>query len=252
MAIYRFPSNLDTGEGKNHVSFQVVDDTSPEFEKIHLYVQQGFNTSDSASYGNVDLGAINALQSFATSEKSLSGDDATVAGLKVIEKLTGEAGLNAKVALEKKIAFNPQTALAFESVGVRSFSFDFKLVPESEQESEIARAIENIFRKYLYPKKSGEFTLRYPPKWRIRFMSGENDNKYMPFIQDCYLVGFDATHNSEGNSFFANGAPTAVDMKLSFTETKIMTRSDLYPDNGYDYTYSRPEYATASTSGENS
>ena len=81
-------------------------------------------------------------------------------------------------------------------------------------------------------------------------MDGEKDNKFMPFMQDCYLVGLDVTHNSEGNSFFINGAPTAVDIKLNFTETKVMTQSDLYPENGFDYTYTRPEYTTASTSGE--
>ena len=124
-------------------------------------------------------------------EDVIQGVDATVMSLKAIEGITGDAGgLTAKAAQDQGVAFNPQTALAFEGVELRQFAFEFQLVPESKEEAEDARRIENFFRKYMYPEKAGLFSLKYPPKFKIQFFIGEEENKYMPMIHDCYSVSY--------------------------------------------------------------
>lgn len=251
-----FPSNLRTLADKSHsyITFEIIDQQAPDFKKIHLYAPTGFNTADAASFGNVNLGEINALNKFASGgQDGFNQDEALVAGLKVIEKLGADANKGALAAQQKGIAFNPATALAFETMQLRTFNFEFKLVPESAEESETARRIENLFRKYMYPKKSGAFTLKYPPKFRIKFMHGEQENKYMPMIHDSYLVALDATANPEGHATFSNGAPTAVDIKLTFQESRMLTQDLLYTESNYDYDYNQRNNgsSTASTTGEN-
>jgi len=257
MAIITYPRDLGEriGEGFPHISFELIDTSVPDFTKIHLYIPDGINSSDGASYGSLDLGVINSLKditSKADADKKFASNtnDALLVGLKAAEKFGVDSQLTSATAQSKGIAFNPQTALAFQNMNMRSFSFEFKLVPESPDDSETIRSIENLFRKYMYASKAGIYTLKYPPKWRIKYNVGEQENKYLPFMHDCYLSSFDALHNGDGNSFFANGAPTSTGIKLSFVETKMLTREDLYPENGYDYTYQRATYVSPSTSGE--
>ena len=99
--------------------------------------------------------------------------------------------------------------------------------------------------------------MKYPPKFKIQFFIGEEENKYMPMIHDCYLTGVGATMNPEGNSFFIDGQPTAIELSLSFSETKQLTRHDVYSESASDsdpsYDYSRPgSYQADSASGKSS
>jgi hypothetical protein len=65
------------------------------------------------------------------------------------------------------------------------------------------------------------------------------------FIHYSYLQSCQATYNSTGNVFHPDGAPTEIDIALTFVEAKALTREDLYGDSedvDYDntnYTYGR-------------
>ena len=254
-SIITFPSTLRNQADNNmpHIGFSLTGKHKPastEIERVHLFMTSGLSVKDGASYTGLDLGAVNAAKAVKDAKEQnkkaedvIQGVDATVMSLKAIEGITGDAGgLTAKAAQDQGVAFNPQTALAFEGVELRQFGFEFQLVPESKEEAEDARRIENFFRKYMYPEKAGLFSLKYPPKFKIQFFIGEEENKYMPMIHDCYLAGVSATMNPEGNSFFIDGQPTAITLGLEFQEAKQLTRSDLYlestseSDPNYDYT----------------
>ena len=262
--IVTFPRTLRNQADNNmpHIGFSLTGKHKPdsqEIDRIHLFIPQGFSVKDGAGYTGLELGALNAVQAVVKAEgdldkTGLSAADTSVMSLKAIEGIVGDAkGTTAKAAMEAGLAFNPQTALAFEGVELRSFEFAFKLVPESKEEAEDSRRIENFFRKYLYPKKEGLFSLKYPPKFKIQFFIGEEENIHMPMIHDCYLVGVQANINPEGNSFFIDGQPTAIELSLSFQEAKQLTRHDLYVEStsGSDptYDYSRPGSFEAEASG---
>ena len=247
-----------------HIGFSLTGKHKPastEIERVHLFMTSGLSVKDGASYTGLDLGAVNAAKAVKDAKEQnkkaedvIQGVDATVMSLKAIEGITGDAGgLTAKAAQDQGVAFNPQTALAFEGVELRQFAFEFQLVPESKEEAEDARRIENFFRKYLYPKKAGLFSLKYPPKFKIQFFVGEEENTYMPMIHDCYLTSVGATMNPEGNSFFIDGQPTAIELSLSFSETKQLTRHDVYTESASEsdpsYDYSRPGSYQADSSG---
>ena len=80
----------------------------------------------------------------------------------------------------------------------------------------------------MYAKREGEFALKYPPLFRIKFMKGKKVNEYMPFIFDSYLTGLTASYNNNANMFHKDGAPTDLTLALSFQEQRQLTRDDLY------------------------
>ena len=262
--IVTFPSTLrnEADQGMPHIGFSLTGKHKPastEIDRIHLFIPAGFQVKDGAGYTGIDLGSLTAakavkanVDSQKTALAGMTTGDATVMSLKAIEGITGDVGgTTAAAAMEQGVAFNPQTALAFEGVQLREFEFTFKMVPESKEEAEDSRRIENFFRKYLYPEREGLFTLKYPPKFKIQFFIGEKENPFMPMVHDCYLAGVDSTYNPDSNAFFVDGQPTAINLSLSFSETKQLTRTDLFKKGSGSkdpqFDYSRPgSYPTKS------
>ena len=255
-----FPRSLRTageGDGLPSIRFSIKKSLpSAEFESIQLYMPSGLQFTDGANYNGVNLGVINAASRFTnTAEKGeksnaksfVSPEEGVVTGLKILDKIGVDQNLLAAQALQQGVAFNPATALAFENVNLRQFSFAFTLVPESEKESRDIRDIENFFRKYMYPEVEG-FVSKYPPTFEIKFYDPIADDEieesiYMPMIHDCYITGVDVTINPEGNSFHkaSNGfAPTSTNMTLTFAEGRMLSRHDIYNKDNLQYNYSRP------------
>jgi len=260
-----FPRSLRTageGNGLPSIRFSIkksLPSAESEFESVQLYMPSGLQFTDGANYAGVELGMIKGAQSLKNSGGETSTEEQVTAGLKVIDKLgiAPEAVSAASIAAGSII--NPQTALAFENVNLRQFSFAFTLVPESEKESRDIRDIENFFRKYMYPEVQG-FVAKYPPTFKITFfdpiVGGEaSESIYMPMIHDCYITGVDVQINPEGNSFHkaSNGfAPTSTSMTLAFAEGRMLSRHDIYNKENLQYNYSRPNSSggQASTKGD--
>jgi len=233
--IYVFPESIRdkavSDSGFPFVSFEFVKRSLPENATVYLYLPPGFSVPDGAAYNNLDLGIIGNLNSDGTT--SISDSDRKAIAREAKNKLLTEFGF-ASLAAQQKIkkgeAFNPNTVLQFDNVNIRSFNFQFKLVPESAKEAKQVRNIENLFRAALYPEKKNRLYLEYPPTFKIKFYHGRKENTYMPQIQECFLANITTTYNAGTNMFHADGAPSEVDMSLTFTETKANTRKDLYPD----------------------
>jgi hypothetical protein len=209
--------------------------------------------SDSASMTTIDTGKRQALRGF-LGGATPKGSDLLVAGLELtkaivpgqLDEFTGIP----QIGLAHRVAFNPMTAVNFESVDVRTFSFSYIFVPESVTESFLATQISNWFRRYLYPKKAGNFSLKYPPRFRIDFMIGDKLNPWYPVYYDSFITGVDVKMNPNGRAFFPDGSPTSIGLDLSFQETKQLTRDKLYHDKSLYPNMTtdgmRPEYPPVS------
>jgi len=228
--IYVFPETIrEKAEGGYpFVSFSFIKRELPENPQVYLYLPPGFSVPDGAAYGNIDLGIIGAPNrgsgDLTTDEKTLIAQE--VAG-RALNNL-GAASVFTKSRIEQGVALNPNTVLQFDNVTVRSFNFQFKLVAESDKEANQILIIENLFRAALYPEVKDSLYLEYPPTFKIQFYHGDKENTFMPIIQECFLANITTTYNAGSNMFHADGAPSEVDMSLTFTETKANTRSDLY------------------------
>ena len=259
-SILTFPLNLRENQEKEYIRFSIVDRKAlDERKSIYLFTPQGISVPDAASYNQVDLGILgagtDAISNMLSSEEGVGGSGlgiadiisgATTAAIGKYGGAAGQAGL-----MKAGLTSNPYATVAFQGTTLRSFSFTFKMVPESEQEMEEARQIENTFRKFLYPKQhpASKLMLVYPPYWKIQFMNGEKENKFLPMIHLSYLTSMTGTYNSSGNAFHPDGGPTEIDISLTFQESKALTREDLYNNpEGYDdtlYHYDRKSTVSA-------
>jgi len=245
--ILTFPKNLasDITRGGAHVSFEIIGKgVEISTHKIHLYIPQGFALGDGANFGNVNLGMINAMQSSLAANskgtKSLAGvqdAEALAIGKAIIDKLGIDDSMSAasKTLEEKGVALNNQTTLTYEGSNIRTFDLSFQMIANSAQEAKTIRDIEHTFRKFMYAKREGDFALRYPALFRIKFMKGKAINPYMPKLFDSYLTGMSATYNNNGNMYHKDGAPTDLTISLSFQEQRQLTRDDLYKESQQDF-----------------
>lgn len=253
-SILAFPSTLGESvtKGGNHVSFEIIGkDSAIDVNKIHLYIPTGFALGDGANFGSIDLGVINAagdmIKKDDKGKNSNMGElEATAIGSALLSKMGIGGDLNAAgaAAVKAGVAINPQTTLTYEGSNIRQFELTFQLVASSAKEAETIRTIEHTFRKYMYAKREGDFALKYPPLFRVKFMKGKKVNKFLPFLIDSYLTSMNATYNSDGNMYHKDGAPTDVTISLSFQEQKQLTRDDLYEDGSslnqrFDYPESK-------------
>mgnify|MGYP001244648276 FL=1 len=253
-SILAFPSTLGESvtKGGNHVSFEIIGkDSAIDVNKIHLFIPTGFALGDGANFGSIDLGVINAAESMIKKDDkgknaNIGELEATAIGSALLQKMGIGSDLNAAgaAAVKSGVAINPQTTLTYEGSNIRQFELSFQLVASSAKEAETIRIIEHTFRKYMYAKREGDFALKYPPLFRVKFMKGKKVNKFLPFLIDSYLTSMNATYNSDGNMYHKDGAPTDVTISLSFQEQKQLTRDDLYEDGSslnqrFDYPESK-------------
>ena len=237
-SILAFPHTLgeEVSKGGHHVSFEIIGkEFNSDVFKIHLYVPSGISLGDGANFGNIDLGTINAIEGMMKKDeegnrKMATDLEATAIGTALLNKMGIGDDLSVAAANQVKsgVALNNQSTLAYEGSSIRTFEMAFTLVSSNSKEAETMRIIEHTFRKYMYAKREGEFALKYPPLFRIKFMKGKEVNKFMPFIFDSYLTGMTTSYNNNGNMYHKDGSPTDVQIQLSFQEQRQLTRDDLY------------------------
>lgn len=241
MSTLSFPETLrsDKNHDKPYVLFSIPEDPANQLDSswantttIALFMTDAAgDISDSAQTNQVATGKARALRGFAGGATPSSAD-LTVAGIELTSALVpgqGEEFLGIpEIGLNNRVAFNPQTAITFDQVDIRTYSFDYTFVPETANESTTAQLITDFFRKYLYPESSGLYSVKYPPMWRVQFMKGSTRNIYYPVYFDSFLTGVDVKHNPLGRANFPNGAPTSIGLTLTFQEAKQLTRDQLY------------------------
>jgi hypothetical protein len=131
---------------------------------------------------------------------------------------------------------NPYKEQTFQGVGFRPFEFQFVLRARNQVESSDIKKIVNAFRAYSKPSfktagNSGVFA--YPKEFRIEFLTADGgeykSNKFIPQIKYCICTSV-ATNFTGGGSWrsFEEGAPTDVQLSLSFQETEIITQEDVF------------------------
>lgn len=247
MEIIRFPKTLDPN--LPFVQFRVNERTAGAIETfyaINLFMPTGFATTDAGNYGGLETGmtggAVNAvLKNVGINTQGnaelTSSDVAAAASQYGPSAIAGQFGIGGldvvarKAALEKGVAVNPNILTTYDGHQIRSYQFDFKLVPESAQDSKVVQKIVDVFRNYSLPEKIGALSIQYPATFDIEFFKGEKPNSFMPKILTCYLTSLGVTTNATTNIMHADGAPLETDISLQFQETKSITRQDIYGES---------------------
>ena len=244
-----FPANLYTSSS-NYVSFIAKDKNGDSQGSLALYMPPGVSFSDGAGYstfdmgplgnqiasavsGGLDSGAARGVADQMASAASANQDLRTIMAGKMISNAAAVPGLDRVGDIyqqSKSIAVNPNTVTAFQNMNIRTFVFNFKLVPDNMTDSATIKRIQNMFREFMYADTAGEgYLLSYPYKWNIKFKNGvdHKDNPYYPKIYECYLTNFQTSYNGSGHLHHRDGAPTEVDISVTFQETRVLTQKDI-------------------------
>jgi hypothetical protein len=143
------------------------------------------------------------------------------------------------------LVVNPKLEVIYNSPQLRTFTFDFRLVPRNADDSNRIAQIIKAFKFHAAPDipsdiASGRYFIP-PDQFIIGFYYGENDTQYstdsgsqhMFQTKNCVLknISIDYTAGGSGFTTFSDGTPTETRLQLQFQETSILNKSDI--NKGY-------------------
>ena len=223
--------------------------TGAKREDIYLPCPANIAFGDQASLSTIDLGISGAQLNDRVNNRNNTQDVAASdvltsaiknAGTKLLSTFSESQTNNFLFA--NRTLVNPFQNTAYQGAGIRSFTFNFKMIAESPKEAMQIKAICDRFRAGMYAKTGGFTTditdslvgaaLKYPPIWQIDFISHMNNNgmvinKHIPKIFACYLQSFNTTFNTTSGAWHYNGAPLEVDCSITYQESRALTHNDI-------------------------
>ena len=129
---------------------------------------------------------------------------------------------------------NPNTELLFNSVDMRNFQLNFKLVPRNGTEATTCNNIIKTFKKCTLPKRDpgevfgfdgpSEFSgfIGVPNLCKVSFMKGSSEHDVLPRFKMCAVTQVDVNYTPDGTyATYSDGQPVAMTLTLNFQETKI-------------------------------
>ena len=135
-------------------------------------------------------------------------------------------------------ATNPYMEVLFQSVDLRTFSYNFTFSPRNKEETEDVQKIIKMFRFHMLPELKGgnsrymplpsPFDIHYMYQWDV---DTAEENRFYSKIATCVLNNVEVDYTPGGVKSFADGEPTQITMALSFQETEMLTKQHV--DKGY-------------------
>lgn len=228
--IFKFREyEISFGSGAKAVSAKNITDAH-----IALPLPENLQEALNLNYDTVDLGAVAAgIASGEAVSDALSkggageavgtfagrlGGDATFLA-RTLAQISGSVGGALSIAAGN--VPNPFTTSVFKNVELRRHNFNFRLVPETPEDSQVIQNIINRFKFESLPKKEGNF-LKMPKEVEIEFFG---TNALFGFGR-CVIQGITVNYApSNQPAFFKNtgglvGAPQAVELQIQLSEVE--------------------------------
>ena len=124
---------------------------------------------------------------------------------------------------------NPNMELLFRGPALRPFSFTWRLSPRDRGESMTIMRIIRMFKQSMAPKKTtSQLFLKAPNTYKIQYLSGSSDHKFLPKIKECALNDFSVNYTPDGNYMtYDNSSMLAYEISFSFTEIEPIYNNDM-------------------------
>ena len=216
-------------------------------KSIAMYMPAQVSASQSLEYSEADIGGLAAIVdqfgtgfqkqgSFEDAYRSVveSGkftDQAEILLKNTLDTVAPGAKAIAEISAGKVISNRLETV--FKGMGKRSFSFNFVMMPKSENEANIAKAIVENFRFYSAPSFEGDQSSSrvfvVPATFDIEYRLNQGiKNSYLNRISTCVLKKVDVSYGGDRVQFFrpnVEGAPPVqTSISLEFQELEVITR----------------------------
>lgn len=230
-----------------------------DYQTILMYMPEDISTGFKANWGgkafsNIGAAALRSagaegFQKITNTTNAI--DEATqrlftLAGAaalrKTIQSITGDTISNNDVfgGISGAI-LNPNTELLFDSIDMRNFTLNFKMVPRSAPEADIINEICKIFKAAMLPTKSpgkvfgmanqgiAAGFIGVPKLCKVHFMVGGEENKYLPRFKHCAITEVNVSMTPDGvYATYTNDAPVATSLSVSFQETKLIYADEIF------------------------
>jgi hypothetical protein len=211
---------------------------------ICMYMPPSVDVKYGADYQDTEIGTgskmgVEAIQSILAGTASLDsakealknqtgaiGDGIVKGGTSAIDLIPGFAGSNAVFEMQRGFIKAPRMELAFKGIPKRDFSYEFKMMPKSAAEAEMAKNIIKTFKMYMLPeiKSAASMQLTTPATFDIQYMHLGEENMNLNKIGTCVLTNMDVKYGGDKYKTHADAVPVESSMTLSFKELDLITR----------------------------
>ena len=137
---------------------------------------------------------------------------------------------------------NPNMELLFNSPSLRSFPFNFRLTPRSEDEAIEVRKIIRFFKQGMSVQRSkSELFLKAPNTFQITYYNGQSkEHPYLTKFKECALTDFSVNYTPDGSYMTYEGneaSMTAYEISMQFQELEPIFNDDYTKIDGNNDTY---------------
>ena len=218
-------------------------------DSVAMYLPPNVEDSTTATYNDSKTGVAGFL---VASGVAAAGKDASKIAASIVAGAQGilgdmaakSAGVVAELAgaeggeqLAKKafgVADNPYMEVLFDSMGLRTFTYNFNMAPKNEIEANEVQRIIQLFRFHMAPELRPGINryLGLPSQFDIHYMFLSKDgqaseNSFYNKISTCVLQDCKVNYTPNGVKSFEDGGPTATTMSLTFKEIELMTKDKI-------------------------
>ena len=160
--------------------------------------------------------------------------DTTMRAIGLVGELFGASGTEGLAKKAFGEADNPYMEVLFDSMQLRTFTYNFQFAPRSEKESYEVQRIIQLFRFHMAPELRPGVNryLGIPSTFDIHYMflskNGiASENNFYNRIATCVLQDCSVNYTPGGVKSFEDGGPTQTTMKLSFKEIQLLTKDKI-------------------------
>ena len=218
-------------------------------DSVAMYLPPSVEDTTTANYNDSKTGIAGFL--VATGVAAKGGDAAKIAkslvagtegilgdmAAKSIGAVAELAGAEGGEALVKKAfgeADNPYMEVLFDSMSLRTFTYNFNMAPRNEQEAYEVQKIIQLFRFHMAPELRPGINryLGLPSQFDIHYMflsrdGNTSENNYYNRVATCVLQDCKVNYTPNGVKSFEDGGPTATTMSLTFKEIELLTKDKI-------------------------
>ena len=220
---------------------------------IVMYMPASVSTSYNAQYTDTEMGAVTAEALRAYDKFSQGNMKAGLAEIRQMSSkasesiaalmlstagaLPGMAGVREASEMRRGVVLSDRMELAFKGIDKRSFQYEFKMVPKSQEEANEIRNIIFAFKSNMLPEfaggNRGGRSLVVPNTFDIEYMWNGAENQFLHRISTCFLESMDVTYGGDSYKTYAgingDGAPPVeTTMSLTFKEIELITRERVH------------------------
>jgi len=123
---------------------------------------------------------------------------------------------------------NPNELLRYASTGLRTFTFNWTFLPDSEDESKQVTGLIQLFRRSAHAKRDSSTLIIVPDHVVVSFHGAAD----MVQIPPCYIESVNVNYNPNNSSFFSEGN-RPVEIKFGVTLKEIVPIYQHNIDEGY-------------------